>query len=220
VRATAILPIKRFGSAKSRLGDSPAADRRPALARAMLADVLAALASSQAIDRVIVVSGEPRARDAAAASGMDWLDDPADAGHSEAAGIGVAAALGAGASCVALLPGDCPLLSPAELDAALGSIVGGTAGVVPDRHGTGTNGLLLAPPDAIGSSFGPGSCQRHLGLARDAGVEGRVIEIPSLALDLDTAEDLRELSSVLAERPELAPATAAALSGIAGVAER
>lgn len=219
MRATAILPVKRFGSAKSRLGASPAANVRPQLALAMLADVLAALAGAHELERVLVVSGEPRARAAAAAAGMGWLDDPEDRGHSEAAGIGVAAAMAAGATCVALLPGDCPLLDPAELDAALAAMDGRVAGIVPDRHGSGTNGLLLAPPDAIGASFGPGSRDRHLALARAAGVDARLVEIPSLALDLDTSGDLHELARLLGAEPERAPATAAALEGLEGLTD-
>ena len=217
MRATAILPVKRFGSAKSRLGASPAADLRPDLARAMLADVLAALGAAGELERVIVVTGEPEAREAALAAGAEVVDDPDDRGHSEAAAAGVAAARSRGAGCVALLPGDCPLLDPAELDSALERMREGVAGVIPDRHGSGTNGLLLAPPDAIEAAFGPGSRRRHLELARAAGVEARVVAIPSLALDLDTADDLRELAARLRAEPGLAAATAAALRGIEGV---
>jgi coenzyme F420-0:L-glutamate ligase/coenzyme F420-1:gamma-L-glutamate ligase len=58
--------------------------------------------------------------------------------------------------------------------------------VVPDRHGTGTNGLLLTPPDAIAPAFGPGSCERHRALALAAGVAFRLERPPSLLLDIDT----------------------------------
>ena len=210
--ATAILPIKRFAAAKSRLAGSAAADARPALAAAMLADVLAALARASEIERMIVVSGEPAAIAAAGEAGAEALDDPSDTGHSHAAMLGVDAAIEAGADRVALLPGDCPLLDPDELDLALAELGEGVAGVVPDRHGSGTNGLLLDPPDAIAPAFGPGSCERHLELARAASVTPVVIEIPSLALDLDTPADLAELSRKLRAEPGLAPATAAALS--------
>jgi len=211
VRATAIVPVKRFGAAKSRLAGTAAADLRPQLARGMLADVLAALAASSELERLIVVSGERAAQEAAREAGAEWLGDPDDRGHSQAAARGVAAARASGSHCVALLPGDCPLLRAEELDRALAEMDEGVAGVVPDRHGSGTNGLLLSPPDAIEPSFGPGSRERHLDLARAAGVEPRVVDVPSLALDLDTAEDLRELSRRLGADPGLAPATAAAL---------
>ncbi len=214
MRATAVLPIKRFGAAKSRLSGAIAASDRAELAAAMLADVLAALGRCARLDRVIVVSGEPRAVTAAAAAGAELLDDPDDRGHSEAARRGVAAALAAGAGCAALLPGDCPLLDAAELDAALDAVAPASAAVIPDRHGSGTNGLLLAPPDAIAPSFGPGSRERHLGLARAAGLSGRVAAIPSLALDLDTPADLAALARALRAEPDRAPATARALESV------
>jgi 2-phospho-L-lactate/phosphoenolpyruvate guanylyltransferase len=63
----------------------------------------------------------------------------------------------------------------------------------PDRHGTGTNGLLLAPPDAIPPSFGPGSRERHTALALAAGIAARVEQPSSLLLDIDTGDDLAVL---------------------------
>src|SRR5690242_5229640 len=93
---------------------------------------------------------------------IEVLRDPADQGHSEAATLGIVRARALGADCAALLPGDCPLLDPSELDSALDRVAAGRVGVVPDRHGEGTNALLLAPPDAIGPAFGPGSRSRHL----------------------------------------------------------
>lgn len=88
----------------------------------------------------------------------------------------------------------------------------GTAAVVPDRHGSGTNGLLLAPPDAIEPAFGPGSRERHLARAGEAGVAGRIAEIPSLGLDLDTPDDLAALRRAVGADTGRAPATARALA--------
>ena len=72
--------------------------------------------------------------------------------------------------------------------------------IVPDRHGTGTNALLLTPPDAIEPSFGPGSRARHEAAAAAAGAECRIAEPPSLALDVDTADDLAALRAALDAR--------------------
>ena len=79
--------------------------------------------------------------------------------------------------------------------------------IVPDRHGTGTNALLLSPPDAIAPSFGPGSRARHEEAARAAGVAVALEEPPSLVLDVDTPEDLAELSGRLGARRGQAPMT-------------
>jgi 2-phospho-L-lactate/phosphoenolpyruvate guanylyltransferase len=84
--------------------------------------------------------------------------------------------------------------------------------IVPDRHGSGTNGLLLSPPDAIRPSFGPDSRARHERLAREAGAEWRVEQPPSLLLDIDTGADLAVLHERLASERVRAPRTRAVLA--------
>ncbi|MQA73181.1 MAG: 2-phospho-L-lactate guanylyltransferase [Solirubrobacterales bacterium] len=218
MRATAIIPVKRFGRAKQRLLDALDRPQRAAVVKAMLADVLAAVDSVAAIERVIVVTGEGRAERIAvaharrSATPLEVLQDPDDAGHSKAATLGIIRALHHGAESVALLPGDCPLLDAGELDAALARMTPGRVAVVPDRHGTGTNALLLRPADAIGPAFGEGSAERHRDRAERAGHEVAIEAIASLALDLDTPEDLAALAAALAGRPERAPATATELA--------
>lgn len=176
----AILPVKRFDRAKQRLGG------RPDLAASMVAQVLDALAGARRLDRVLVVTGEAAARGAAAERGFEVVDEPVLAGHNAAAELGIARALELGATRALLVPGDCPLLRAEEVDELLDRHPGPGVVVVPDRHRTGTNALLLSPPDAIRPSFGPGSFERHLGLAPGAAVD----EVPGLVLDVDTHDDL------------------------------
>ena len=47
-------------------------------------------------------------------------------------------------------------------------------------------------------SFGPGSCQRHVEHAQAAEDRAEVVQVSSLALDVDTPEDLAHLQSALA----------------------
>jgi 2-phospho-L-lactate/phosphoenolpyruvate guanylyltransferase len=210
LKATAILPVKRFAAAKRRLAAGIDDEQRAALAAAMLEDVLEAIGEARSIERTIVVSDEPAAVASAARAGAETIPD-ADGGHVEAALAGVARAEERGAGCVVLLPGDCPLLEPRELDRLLTGMPGSYVGIVPDRHGTGTNALALAPPGAIRPAFGEGSCARHVAAAREAGVPYGVEELPSLALDLDTPADVIALARALEGRPGRARRTAKAL---------
>jgi 2-phospho-L-lactate/phosphoenolpyruvate guanylyltransferase len=217
VRATAIIPVKRFGHAKQRLLEAFDRPARAAVVKAMLRDVLAAISEAKQVERLIVVTGEGRAERIAlhharrTTTPLEVLREPKDAGHSHAATLGIVRAKALGADCVALLPGDCPLLEPAELDGALRRMRTGRVAVVPDRHGTGTNGLLMSPPDAIGPAFGEGSRDRHAERARSAGHEVAIEALPSLALDLDTPDDLEALAAALAEAPDPGRATATEL---------
>jgi 2-phospho-L-lactate guanylyltransferase len=199
-RTVAVLPIKRFSAAKSRLDHDLSEGTRRALAEAMVTDVLIALRRAKRVDDVLVVSGENAA--VALAAGYDAaavIDDPDDASHSAAAERGVQAALERGATRVLLVPGDCPALDPVELDGLLGRPEQGPeVVVVPDRHGTGTNALLLTPPQVIHPAFGEGSRERHERLAREAGATAAVVDVPTLGLDVDTLDDLEALRAALA----------------------
>ena len=222
--ATAIIPVKRFGMAKQRLLDALDRPERATLVKAMLVDVLAGACNAELIERVIVVTGEGRAQRIAlgharwVTTPIEVLHEPRDRGHQEAATLGIVRAKALGARCAALLPGDCPLLDAAELDAALARMEEGRIAVVPDRHRTGTNALLLSPADAIRPGFGPGSCERHVARGRAAELEVAVEHLESLALDLDTPEDLGVFASSLERDPASAPATAAALARLGRIA--
>jgi len=202
MRTVAVLPVKSFQRAKQRLAEAVGGPDRRELAEAMVGDVLAALATMPGIGEVIVVTGEPLAASAAGQAGATVVDDPVEAGQSAAAARGIAAATARGAGRVLLVPGDCPALDREELAALLAepaappSVV-----VVPDRHGSGTNALLLTPADALAPSFGPGSLARHAALGRAAGADVRIREVASLGLDVDTPGDLATLRAALADRP-------------------
>jgi 2-phospho-L-lactate guanylyltransferase len=217
MRTAAILPVKRFAAAKSRLGASGVADEpRSRLARAMVADVLAALAETNAIERTIVVTREPSLAELAAEHDALVIDDTADDGQSAAVALGVRHALADGFERVLCIPGDCPALDPDELDEMLAvaderAADGAEVAIVPDRHGTGTNGLLLTPPDAIEPAFGAGSRERHEALARAAGARCRIEHPSSLLLDVDTGDDLAALRDRLDATSAAASRTRAVL---------
>jgi 2-phospho-L-lactate guanylyltransferase len=212
VRTAAVLPVKSFARAKQRLNEAIAGGDRRELAEAMVTDVLAALAAVPEIDDVVVVTAEPLAARAAERAGAAVVTDPEERGQSAAARRGIDAALERGAGRALLVPGDCPTLAPGELSRLLGrapdepSVV-----IVPDRHGSGTNALLLTPPAAVGPSFGTGSFARHAAQAAAAGATVKVCELPSLGLDVDTPDDLDALRDALGARPEGAARTRAVL---------
>ena len=198
-----VLPVKELGRAKARLGESGVrpADR-VALATGMLTDVLEALERSRLVDDVVVVTSDKQVEVLARGYGNQVIADDPAGGHSEAAAIGARWALDDGAFHALLLPSDTPAIDHEEIDVLADLLADGPEVViVPDRHGTGTNALLLTPPDVIQPSFGPGSRERHERLAREAGAKVRIAQVPSLLLDIDTADDLDALAERLAQAP-------------------
>ncbi len=176
-----------------------------------------ALRRTELVDEVLVVTSEPAAEAIGRGYGANVLHDNLDDGQSAATLIGIAHALEAGATRVLLVPGDCPALDPVQLGGLLERPqIGRGVVIVPDRHGTGTNALLLTPPDVIEPSFGPGSRERHEQLAAAAGVPATVEELSTLALDVDTADDLAALREALAARRGGAAHTRGMLSRLKG----
>lgn len=202
VRTIAVLPVKRLTVAKARLAEDISAGTRRAVVEAMVTDVLVALRRAKEIDQVLVVTGDLAVEALAHGYDAHTVPDPEEASHSAAAALGVTEAVERGARRVLLVPGDTPALDPVQLDALLKRTVPGDAAeliVVPDRHGDGTNGLVLSPPRVIAPAFGPGSRHVHVDAGEAAGAQVRVEELPSLGLDVDTAEDLEALRLALAD---------------------
>ncbi|MCW2989882.1 MAG: cofC [Solirubrobacterales bacterium] len=188
MKTLAVLPVKSFKAAKTRL----AADLglpQPELAAEMAEGVLRALCASS-LAGVLVVTRERAVMDLADAVGAEIVEEEDLRGHSAAATLGIRRALELGAERVLLAAGDCPLLTTEEIDALLGRHSGDGVVILADRHGTGTNALLLTPPTAIPPSFGMGSRERHAELAHHRGTPWTVEDVPAFAYDVDTADDL------------------------------
>lgn len=217
MRTTAILPVKRLDASHTRLSETLSMEQRSSLAQALFLDMLSKLRRSRSIDECVVVTADPWVARHARWTGHEALEQDEDGGHSQAALAGTKFAMDRGAERVALLPIDCPLFDPAELDSHLGRTP--SAAIVPDRHRTGTNALVLSPPDAFTPAFGPDSCARHVARARAANVGFAIATIDSLAFDLDTSEDLNELRGRLLLDPEPAQRTATVLWEIGALAE-
>jgi 2-phospho-L-lactate/phosphoenolpyruvate guanylyltransferase len=216
VSATAILPVKRLERAKRRLNGELGVGSRAALASAMFSDVLAALERSQKLEAIMLVSGEPTLQELALGGRTTLIPDLIERGQSPAAVTGLARAFEQGCRRALLVPGDCPLIESYEIDALLTSPRADDVDVVivPDRHRSGTNALLLDPGSAFEPHFGADSLNLHLQEATRRGLSCSVEPVSSLELDVDTSEDLTELIAVLEREPERAPHTQAVLRQI------
>jgi 2-phospho-L-lactate guanylyltransferase len=178
----------------------------------MFQDVVSALRKVQGIEQVVIVAAEPTV-EFSAEEQVVLLQDEVQQGQSAATLIGIRWAIDAGFERVLLVPGDTPLLAVDEVDAMLADAAadGTSVVIVPDRHDTGTNALLLAPPDVIGPSFGPDSLARHVAAAQTAAVSHRVERVPSLIFDVDTSEDLAVVAAAIEAGRTVAPRTRGAL---------
>jgi 2-phospho-L-lactate guanylyltransferase len=196
VRLVAIVPVGSLDSAKSRLGESLDAEERRDLTVRLLQRTLQATTGAPAIDETLVVTPDDEVRAIALAGGARPIRQR---GGGLISGLEQARdeAVAGGAQAILVLPIDLPLVSPAAIativEPLLADRVDGDAPLVvlvPDRHGRGTNALLLAPPEAIGFCFGGDSRAAHASNARASGADLVELAGGPLSLDLDTPEDL------------------------------
>jgi 2-phospho-L-lactate guanylyltransferase len=187
----AVVPVKGLDRAKERLAPRLPPEMRRALMLAMLEDVLAALAATPALLGIAVVTVDAAARRMAIEYGARLIEDGARAGHTGA--VMAAARLLAEEGCGGMLtvPGDIPLVTPAEISQLVAAHRPAPAfTIAPSRDERGSNAIICSPPDAVPLRFGEDSFYPHLRAAEACGINPTVLQLPGVALDVDTPEDL------------------------------
>lgn len=187
------IPMKDLANAKQRLVAALGAGERQALAAAMLEDVLAAVAGAD-LDAVWVITRDAGVTATARRFGATVVAEAENRGHTAAVADAQTRARDEGVAVFATIPGDVPCVSAAEVDALVSAVTAVPGAVLaPSRSGLGTNGVALAPPDAMALRFGEPSFDAHLAGARALGLTPRVLHLPGLALDVDGPDDLGAL---------------------------
>jgi 2-phospho-L-lactate guanylyltransferase len=201
-RLCAVIPMKDSGQAKQRLAGVLSGTQRRELALAMFEDVLATLAAVPELAGILVVTVDPWAGAIAVRYGARMASDGARAGHT---GAVAAAARQLAAEGLGMLevPGDIPLVEADDIrqliathgsdpDSSLGSTFGGSRAftIAPARDQRGSNAVLCSPADAVPLRFGEDSFFPHLAAARACGIEPKVLQLPHIALDIDTPDEL------------------------------
>ena len=186
----AAVPVKDLVNAKQRLMRVLDGSERRELARAMLIDVLRALAAAR-LDRVWVVTREPEVAAIARSLGAEAIGEDDNRGHTAAVATAQAEAVRAGATAFMTIPGDVPCVTAAEIRTLLDGLGAPPAAVfAPSHSGLGTNGVLLAPPAAMRLRFGEPSFDNHLAAARALRLQPKVVKLRGLGLDVDDPNDL------------------------------
>ena len=188
----AVVPVKDLRGTKSRLAPVLDPGARAGLTLYMMGRVVRAIREAGVGD-VCVVSPDRMVLDEAKRRGATPLVQESR-GLNPALEEGRRRAVELGASTLLVLPADLPLLDAEDVLAVLEEArEGPSVTISPDGARSGTNGLLIRPPDVLPFAFGPDSFEAHLGAARGRGLDVRVCERPHLTFDLDTAGDLAHL---------------------------
>ena len=187
----AIVPVKPLRRGKSRLSKILTEDERTDLNKRLLANTLATLSEIPEIEHVLVVSRDQAALSLAREFGARTVLENGMPLLNVALTRATVVAKEYATRGVLIVPADLPLISPEDVRVMLGKVKDPPVVIVaPDRHREGTNALLVCPAGLIDYDFGPGSFERHCERARSAGARLEIVELDSLALDMDVPEDL------------------------------
>ncbi|WP_417686736.1 2-phospho-L-lactate guanylyltransferase [Roseibium sp.] len=192
----ALIPVKQFSHAKTRLSGLLSEGQRADLAKAMLLDCLRVVTASKHIERIALVSSEPQISELASTLGAQVIPD---------IGLGLNAALehgrsfvrSLGASRILVLPADIPCIRKQDIEAVFEQgLSTRDAVIVPAHDGDGTNALLIPADEALPFSYGVGSFSRHREGADTLGIELLCLSLPAIAADLDTPGDLDRITAI------------------------
>ena len=197
----AIVPVKPLRRGKSRLAGTLTEDERTALNQHLLERTLKVLFTLKELDQVLVVSRDPQALTIARNQGAKTVQEDGQPHLNTALKRATVMAQVHSTQGVLVLPADLPLLTPSDVRVLIDRAVKPPVVVIaPDRHGKGTNALLMVPPGQIEYDFGEGSFQRHCDRATKSGARLEIVELHALGLDLDLPEDLEMINKLEAAK--------------------
>ncbi|MGZ9222385.1 MAG: 2-phospho-L-lactate guanylyltransferase [Anaerolineales bacterium] len=187
----AIVPVKPLRRGKSRLAGTLSEDERTELNRTLLQNTLKTFSDLKEVEEVLVISRDPQALAIARHYGARTVRENGQPELNTALKRATVIAQVYATRGVLVLPADLPLITRDDVLALIERAGEPPAVVIaPDRHGTGTNALLISPSGLIEYDFGVNSFQRHCQRAKEAGARLEIVDLPSLGLDLDLPEDL------------------------------
>ncbi len=187
----AIVPVKPLRRGKSRLAGTLSEDERTELNRSLLQNTLKTLSELKEVEEVLVISRDPQALTIARNYGARTVREDGQPELNTALKRATVVAQVYATGAVLILPADLPLITAEDIRTLIARAgEPPTVVIAPDRHGTGTNALLISPSGLIEYDFGENSFQRHCQRAKQAGAQLEIVSLPSLGLDLDLPEDL------------------------------
>ena len=193
----AIIPVKPLRLGKSRLAGSINDFERIDLNKKLLAHTIDTLSGISEIEQILVISRDSDAISLARDLGAKTVQENGAPQLNSALARATVFAQLHSIKGVLVIPADLPLITHDDICSLISKAYDPPVVVIaPDRREEGTNALLISPAGLIEYDFGPDSYKRHCERSISAGARLEVINLPSLAFDLDIPEDLKLLKEL------------------------
>ena len=194
----AVVPVKHLGRTKSRLAPILRFNERAEMTLRLLNRQLQLLDQCWAIANVLVVSQDERVQALVSSWDCDLLEESSPSDLNVAVAEGYRAVGNAATHCL-VLPSDLPLVSAEALLKLLAPLP--NAVICPDKHGSGTNALLIPTQTDFRFRFGIDSYNHHQQSFRQAHIPYQTLNLPEIAFDLDTPADWSIWQQILTPVP-------------------
>jgi 2-phospho-L-lactate guanylyltransferase len=188
-----LIPVKNLAAAKQRLAAVLDQPKRTELAQAMLHDVVAALAAWPRRPACALVTSDPFATELAEQYDFEIIADHTNPGETGAIEMATQLCVSRGIDWTLVVPADIPLIQASELDQVFAQAPAEGSVLAPAADGRGTNAAFRRPANLFPLRFGNDSFKPHLAAAQATGKPCVVLQLPSIAIDVDNPEDLRQV---------------------------
>jgi 2-phospho-L-lactate/phosphoenolpyruvate guanylyltransferase len=195
MKTYAIVPVKRFENAKTRLSSMLDADDRIRLSSLMLEDTLKILSVAASLTQVVIVSADKRAEEIATKHGANFLREEKEKGVNSAVALADIYCMRKTADATMVIPLDLPLLDAIDISKACELAENESRCIVicPSLRYDGTNMLLRKPPSVIATFYDTDSYNMHVKAAVKIGVPVKRFFSKTMMHDVDTPKDALQL---------------------------
>jgi len=191
----ALVPVKPLRRGKSRLKEVLTEKERTDLNINMLINIVKILSEIPELSNVLIVSRDPKALSVAREYGARTVQEDGNPDLNIALTRATLIAQSSSAKGVFILPADLPLITKEDIYTMISHADDPPVVVInPDHKGTGTNALIVNPAGLLNYEFGINSFQKHTAQAKEKGINLKICDLPSIALDIDEPEDLSLLN--------------------------
>jgi 2-phospho-L-lactate guanylyltransferase len=206
VNIWAIVPVKPLNRSKSRLASVLDGKQREALSKQMLEKTLNTLRQVEGIGGILVISRDNAVLSLARRLNVQTVQESGAPELNDALARATQVVTTWEASGVLIVASDIPFMAAKDIEGMVALADQQKIVVIAsDRHGEGTNALLLQPPGIIPYCYGEGSFRRHVAEARKANVPVRIFGSPTVALDVDVPADLKLYREMLTQHEAKMP---------------
>ena len=201
MKIAAVIPVKTFSSAKTRL--QLPTEKVEELCKIMLEEILQVISTSPKIEKIVLVTKEQKAIEMGQKFNTITIIDEKEEGVNQAVSLADKYLLENNFNASIVFPQDIPLIKTEDVDFMLRhQLHPNFAIIIPSRKFDGTNALVRMPVDLMKTHYDDNSYRKHMLTAKEHTMNVAMVFVKRIMLDVDSQEDLEFLLEQN-EKPEL-----------------